>query len=544
MRDGISGKLSAINRLQGHAANLAGRMSDRWRKAFKGLRDEADRTYAAIKSRLGGIADYIKVGIAGAITAVVTGAVRLAAELEQTRVSYETLLKSQEGAAAIMKEINAFADVTPFNNAELLRAGKNLLALGIPADQLMGKIRRLGDISAGSGKDINELALIYGKMASAGIIQNEDLNQLIDAGIPIMGELQRMLGLSTLEIKKLAEKGLDIGLIDQAFQNLTDSGGLYFEMMAKQSQTTAGLWSTLVAKFQNTLAQLGQAFEPFTQALIRTGIQIMENLIPGLQRVGSFLSFISPVLAAIVAYWAAYNAVTLAYIAYTKLAQAGTFLWMLAQGKLNIALMANPIGLVIGLIAGMVAAIAAAYVRFDAFRGLLHGVWAAFKQYFGNIGRLAAAVGDILVGAVTLDKDRVAKGFANLKNTLATANASVAARFMQGYEEGVSKQMKMPSWMQTATGSMDAVSGSNIPGGSAAPDLTEGVLSPAPASPSNSVQTGAVSGPRSINVTIERFQDQVIFNTTNLETSEAEVQAWFEDMLLRVANSINQIAPA
>src|SRR5687768_6342713 len=98
---------------------------------------------AALGTALGG----------GALVTGVTGlgmhAVKLAADAEQARVAFTTMLGSAEKANALQDQINQFAASTPFQTAELIAASKSLLAFGVAQDQIIPTMRTLGDLSAG-----------------------------------------------------------------------------------------------------------------------------------------------------------------------------------------------------------------------------------------------------------------------------------------------------------------------------------------------------------------------------------------------------------
>lgn len=538
------GKIAAMNEKIGHTVQKA---SVSTKVAFGKLRAEADRTSSKINKFFSGIGGKISAALGGiTLGAVIGSAVALGANLEQTQVKYETLLGSQTEAAKVMQEMQNFADFTPFNTQEVMDAGQRLLALGVPVGQLQSKMSMLGEISAGTGKDLNELASAYGKMSAAGIVQNEDLNQLMDAGIPIMGELQKLTGKNTLQIKKMAEQGLSIDLINKAMGNLTKEGGLYFGLMDKQSQTVAGRWSTLQSRFENTLAKIGTAMQPFLHQLISVGMVIVDNMIPALKsvrdmglQVMDFVSRYAVIIGAIAAGMIAYKAVTLATVAVTKI-------WTGIQWALNAAMNANPIGLIIGLIVGVIAAIGIAYMKFEAFRGVLHGVWEAFKEYFGRIGKLASAVGQIMIGAVTFDKDRVMQGIEGLKSAVGGAGTAIAAKFAEGYDKGVASKVELPGALKNLMpGNAKAVtpgatdSGQAAPGGATQPTASGGGSSPS--SIGNNISAGG-SKPTNINVNLGKFMDNLVIQSQTVPEGAGRMRDIIEEELLRLLNGINQMA--
>lgn len=196
---------------------------------------------------------------AGAILSGIRGISGLGASLEQTRVALGVFLGSAEKANDVIERLNRFSNVTPFTNDQVLKAGRALLAFGADAATLEDRLRKIGDVAAGTGKDFNELALIYGKAMTAGRVQAEDLNQLTEAGIPIIGELARHFGVAESQVRSFASEGkISFEDLDAAFTQMTTSGGIFTNMMAKQSMTFAGLASTIEGTVQGTLAKVGE----------------------------------------------------------------------------------------------------------------------------------------------------------------------------------------------------------------------------------------------------------------------------------------------
>jgi tape measure domain-containing protein len=198
----------------------------------------------------------------------------LAGAFEQTRVSFETFLGSAEKADKVLKELEAFSIVTPFTIDQVNQAGKALLAFGVAAEDLEPSLKSIGDLSAGTGKDFNELAVIFGKAKVQGTLFAEDINQLTEAGIPIIDEFARLLGVSTSEVKKLGSQGkIDFPLLEQAFGDLTKEGGRFFNLMEKQSKTFEGRVSTLKGELSLLGRGIGEGILPIAGKFVEIFIK-------------------------------------------------------------------------------------------------------------------------------------------------------------------------------------------------------------------------------------------------------------------------------
>lgn len=401
-----------------------------------------DRAFGRLRTTVAGLA------IGAALFAGVKGAAALGIEMEQTRVSFTTFLKSADKANETIAKLNDFSNVTPFDNAQVIKAGKGLLAFGTTAEDLIPTLKRIGDISAGTGKDFNELAIIYGKARIAGTLYAEDINQLVEAGVPIMGEFAKALGTTEDKVKKMASEGkLKFKDLEQAFTNLTSEGGLFFDLMAKQSETVGGKISTFFGKVQTRGIQLGEAMLPligrftdwaialldndalinqfvgnikalwegFTDALLvfspfvdllRSAFDILFQGAGVLAQNTELFKVIGRVVGIAAAAFIAYNsvllitaAVTKGYVFITGIAKAATILFTQGVAGLNTVLALNPIGLVVAAIVALIGVVVWAYQEVDWFRGTIWGLWEVMKD-LGTI--LLDGVIKIITGAIDL----------------------------------------------------------------------------------------------------------------------------------------------
>ncbi|MEZ5951188.1 MAG: tape measure protein [Planctomycetaceae bacterium] len=119
----------------------------------------------------------------------------MAAAAEQTAVSFSVLTGSVEQGNKTLGELRQFAASTPFQFPEIADSAKKLIAFGISSDEVTGELRKLGDVSAGLGIPMNELADMYGKARVSGRLFGEDLNQWAGRGVNLTAEFANSLGL-------------------------------------------------------------------------------------------------------------------------------------------------------------------------------------------------------------------------------------------------------------------------------------------------------------------------------------------------------------
>jgi tape measure domain-containing protein len=185
-------------------------------------------------------------GAAVGFGAAIKEGIALNVEYEKIKTSLNVILKDSGKADILLGKLNKFAAETPFQSDDINRAATQLLAFGESELTVIDRLREIGTISAATGKDFNELATIYGKARVAGVLYAEDINQLVEAGVPIIGEFAKQLGVSESQVKKLAGQGkVGFEQLQTAFSNLTSEGGRFSGLLEAQSQTLGGQLSTI-----------------------------------------------------------------------------------------------------------------------------------------------------------------------------------------------------------------------------------------------------------------------------------------------------------
>jgi hypothetical protein len=206
-------------------------------------------------------------GAAGAVAlgaglAVAAGFSVSAANEMQTLQKQLTLVTGSTGAAdAAFKQLQQFAQISPFETTEVVSAAKQLAAFGFTTAQAVEFTQRLGDVSAATGSDIGGLVLNIGQIQSRGFANLVDINQFLQRGIPLWDLLTQATGRTRAELQAL-EGGIPADAILSAFRLLTDEGGAYFE--ASETGVTAldREWATLIDTIKLAAIPLGELLAP------------------------------------------------------------------------------------------------------------------------------------------------------------------------------------------------------------------------------------------------------------------------------------------
>ena len=265
--------------------------------SLRGFRSRAQQQGAGLGASMfagvGKAAAGLGTIMAGALAAagvgkLVSGAIGRAVSDEQLQVSFDVLVGDPTKAKETLASLRKLGTETPFEFPELAEAGKKLIAFGEGADTVTDTLRRIGDVSSGIQAPIGDIAEIYGKARVQGRLFAEDINQLTGRGIPVIQEFAKQLGVTDSEVKEMASSGkLSFDNLEQAFVSLTSEGGKFGGMMARQSRTVGGLWSTLKDTFGEVLLSLGQPINDALRPLLDEAIKHVGALKEGAAQVGA-----------------------------------------------------------------------------------------------------------------------------------------------------------------------------------------------------------------------------------------------------------------
>lgn len=174
------------------------------------------------------------------------------AQFELQRVSLGAIIQDQQRANSLFAEIKSFALSSPLKIMDLTTYTKQVAAYRIETDKLFDTTKRLADVSVGLGVDMGRLVLAYGQTKAASFLRAAEIRQYTEAGIPMLELLAekftalRGTMVSTEEVMDLVSKrAVSFKMVEEIFKDLTDAGGMFYNMQEKQSQTLYGMWSKL-----------------------------------------------------------------------------------------------------------------------------------------------------------------------------------------------------------------------------------------------------------------------------------------------------------
>lgn len=163
------------------------------------------KSFSAISGSVATLATGL--GIAAAAFVTLKRSFAESAQIETLKVQFEVLTGSVQRAEQHVRNLVEFAAYTPFEIKDISNASRILQSFGFYAFEAEEKLKTLGDISAITGKRLNELAVIYGQVAQEGKLTGERLRQFFEAGIPVSKELAKVLGVNEQALRKMVTEG-------------------------------------------------------------------------------------------------------------------------------------------------------------------------------------------------------------------------------------------------------------------------------------------------------------------------------------------------
>ncbi len=214
-------------------------------------------------------------------------------DMEQTRAKFSVLLGTVEKGNQMIGDLNKMANATPFQNADLIKNAETLLAFNVAGEKVLPTMQMLGDVAMGDKNKLQGLTLAFAQMMSTGRLMGQDLLQMINQGFNPLVELEKMTKRPLSQLKKDMEEGkISSKMVESAFQHATSSGGRFYQMMGKMSETGLGKVSTLLGKLQAKLVEYAEKLTPIIVEIMNFGIAFVDNIEPLAQAIqGFFMSF-------------------------------------------------------------------------------------------------------------------------------------------------------------------------------------------------------------------------------------------------------------
>lgn len=455
-----SGAEKGTSKLKDNFEQLKKKATDALKAIAKGA-DEGENSLNRASVGVGGL--VAKFGAMVGFTSLVSKAIGRVDTIDTATKSLTVLTGSADTAKGVMDDLSEAIQGTPIALNDVALGAKKMVAAGMEGSKVKDVFTAIADAAYGVGngtESIDQMTDAISSLQSSGVAYSDDINRLVDSGVPAWQMLANGMGMSVTEMKDYASKGLldsnkAIELITEGIENGTDGIAGKTASMAGLAKTAG---DTISGSFANTktsvvksLANIAenlkgpiidalnwaqQQFKGFAdytaspefQAGLTKFIEILKNVVSAVGKVIEFLKPFAPVIAGVVTAFLTFQSV-MKVISGVKS----------AIGALSSAftlLAANPVGLVIAAIAGVVAGLVYLWNTNEGFRNFITSAW---EKISGTIKTVCDIIGNAFGGIVALirgDTEGMKEHMLNVYNALPSGIQSALTTVGTVVQEG------------------------------------------------------------------------------------------------------------
>lgn len=273
-------------------------------------------------------------------------------QVQQLEIAFRTLTKSQEKADELMNQLIDTAAKTPFDLMGIAESAKFLLGIRVPVEEVNDTLKMLGDIAAGVGAPLKDIAYLYGTTVNKAHMDTVDLRQFTGRGIDLIGELSKQYGIATDQVQQYVAAG-KVGAEDlkKAIKSIRET--TFNNLMEEQSKSLTGQIANLGDSIDMMMNEIGKKTQGIASGAINAATAIVDNY----EKVGD-------AIFALISVYGMYNGANLAAVAAEKTAimwrhrhALATVTLRRAQEALNKSILTNPYAIAGAAIIGLTAAI-------------------------------------------------------------------------------------------------------------------------------------------------------------------------------------------
>ncbi|MBC1374422.1 tape measure protein [Listeria sp. FSL L7-1699] len=371
-------------------------------------------------------------GLIAATKNVVGSAIGRVDTIDTATKSLTVLTGSAKDAQLVMKDLTAAIDGTPIALDAVALGAKKMVAAGMKAADVKPVFTAIADAAYGVGngsESIDQMVDAISSLQSAGVAYSDDINRLVDAGVPAwqilanstgksVGEMKKYVSEGSLESTKaisMLTKGIEEGTTGMAGNTAKMSGlaktagntisGSFANMKTAAVKSLANIAENLKGPIIQALDVAKNAFKQF--AAVTASPEFQKKLSDLIQKIKEFIPVLiewAPLLAKVAAGFVAFNIISSVYSkiaglvgAIKGLASSGSLLSGVVNAvrgsflalKVALGSAVAAFGVVLAVVGAVVAVLYGMYAAFKEntanIKGFLSGMWDAVKNSFGKI---------------------------------------------------------------------------------------------------------------------------------------------------------------
>ncbi|EHF3613738.1 tape measure protein [Listeria innocua] len=371
-------------------------------------------------------------GLIAATKNVVGSAIGRVDTIDTATKSLTVLTGSAKDAQLVMKDLTAAIDGTPIALDAVALGAKKMVAAGMKAADVKPVFTAIADAAYGVGngsESIDQMTDAISALQASGVAYADDINRLVDAGVPAWQILANSTGKSVGEMKKyvsegslestraiaMLTKGIEEGTTGMAGNTAKMAGlaktagntisGSFANMKTAAVKSLANIVENLKGPIIQALDVAKNAFKQF--AAVTASPEFQKKLSDLIQKIKEFIPVLiewAPLLAKVAAGFVAFNILSSVYskvaglvMAFRGLASSGTLLGGIVNTvkgsflalKVALGSAAAAFGVIIAVIGAVIAVAYGMYVSFKEntanIKGFLSTMWDGVKNSFGKI---------------------------------------------------------------------------------------------------------------------------------------------------------------
>ncbi|HAA7408708.1 TPA: tape measure protein [Listeria monocytogenes] len=371
-------------------------------------------------------------GLIAATKNVVGSAIGRVDTIDTATKSLTVLTGSAKDAQLVMTDLTAAIDGTPIALDAVALGAKKMVAAGMKAANVKPVFTAIADAAYGVGngsESIDQMVDAISSLQSAGVAYSDDINRLVEAGVPAWQILANSTGKSVADMKKyvsegslestkaiaMLTKGIEEGTTGMAGNTAKMAGlaktagntisGSFANMKTAAVKSLANIAENLKGPIIQALDVAKNAFKQFASVTASPEFQKkLSDMIQKIKELIPVLIELAPILAKVAAGFVAFNIISSVYskvaglvMAFRGLASSGTLLGGIvntvkgafvglkaALGSASVAF-----GVITAVIGTVVAVLYGMYTAFKentaGIKSFLSGMWEAVKNSFGKI---------------------------------------------------------------------------------------------------------------------------------------------------------------
>lgn len=480
---------------------------------------------------------------------LLAGSVQAALDRQQVQVSFDVMTGGKEAGSKLTSQLVKLQKDTVLG-AEVFKNAQTMLGFGFDSTEVLDNLTMLGNVSMGDAERLGALTLAFSQVRAAGKLTGQDLLQFINAGFNPLQQIAESTGRSMADLKDaMAEGGISFAMVQQAFKDATGEGGRFNDMLGKMAATSSGQLQQLAGAWEETKIKIGEALEPLTLVVL----EFAQKLLPVIESATVYINSFAKTVAGAVK-WAQEWKPLIAGIAVAAgslaVAVKGTAVAMqllstvmkvyaAVQAVVNAVMAANPVFLIIaavGVLIGLIVALAKNWEKVKkAFVNAMQPVmsiiddlkakWQSIVDAFRSDGIVAGIkrIGLVLLDFVMAPVQKLLEVIAKIPGVgkFAAAGAAKIAEFR-----------KKNGLLQQAAAGKESSTGATQAREKMASTAAAANENRAAARSGNEAITSA--GPKTVNINVQKFFDNINFNTTNLRESADQLERTVLEVLSRV----------